>query len=164
MTFVAIDFETATGYRNSACAIGIVTINNGKIVDEYHTLIQPPDNAYWSQNIRVHGITSRDTYSAPTFNEIFPEIEKRIKNRVVVAHNESFDRSVLKNTMSYYGLDYYGLNLADRWECTMKIYKAKGFTPYNLGACCREMNIPLKHHDALSDARGCAILYYRRNE
>jgi DNA polymerase-3 subunit epsilon len=66
--------------------------------------------------------------------------------------------------MSYYGLDNYGLNLADRRECTKKIYKAKGFTPYNLVACCREMNIPLKHHEALSDARGCAMLYYRRNE
>lgn len=28
-TFTAIDFETATGYMDSACAIGIITVENG---------------------------------------------------------------------------------------------------------------------------------------
>ena len=42
-TFTAIDFETAD--RHHICAVGIVSIENGKIVDEFHTLIQPPNNA-----------------------------------------------------------------------------------------------------------------------
>ena len=44
MTFTAIDFETATSKHNSACSVGIVTVENGIIVDEYQTLIQPPKN------------------------------------------------------------------------------------------------------------------------
>ena len=47
MTFTAIDFETATYDRHSACAVGIVTIDNGIIIDEYYTLIQPPDKKHW---------------------------------------------------------------------------------------------------------------------
>jgi len=43
-TFTAIDFETATGNRNSACAVGIVPVENGKITKEYYVIIQPPDN------------------------------------------------------------------------------------------------------------------------
>lgn len=44
MTFTAIDFETATGHPESACAVGIVMVEEGVIVDEYYTLIQPPNN------------------------------------------------------------------------------------------------------------------------
>jgi len=75
---------------------------------------------------------------------------------------KSFDRSVLKNTMNLYGLNYSELNLADKWECTLKIYRTKGFNPAGLNVCCREMNIKLNHHEALSDARACAKLYLMR--
>ena len=162
MNFTAIDFETATGKRNSACAVGIVTVENGEITEEFYSLIQPPGNAYFGMNIAVHGIRPADTANSPTFQEIYPEIKTRLQGRTLVAHNEVFDRSVLKRTMEYYTLDYTQLGLADRWECTMRIYKAKGFVPYKLNACCARLNIPLQHHEALSDAIGCAHLYLRR--
>ena len=57
LSFAAIDFETATGYMESACSVGIVTVTDGVITDEYYSLIQPPENVYWRSNILVHGIT-----------------------------------------------------------------------------------------------------------
>jgi DNA polymerase-3 subunit epsilon len=162
MNFTAIDFETATGKRSSACAVGIVTVENGKITEEYYSLIQPPDNTYFGMNIAVHGIRPQDTADAPTFKQLYPEIKKRLQDQTLVAHNEVFDRSVLKRSMEHYALDYAGLELTDRWECTMRIYKAKGFIPYKLNACCERLGIPLRHHEALSDAIGCAHLYLRR--
>ncbi len=162
MNFTAIDFETATGKRNSACAVGIVTIENGTIAEEFYSLIQPPGNTYFSMNIAVHGIYPQDTLNAPTFGKLYPEIKARLQGRTLVAHNEVFDRSVLRRTMEYYALDYAELGLAERWECTMRIYKAKGYVPYKLNSCCDRLNIPLKHHEALSDAIGCAQLYLRR--
>ncbi len=160
MTFTSIDFETAKDHH--ICAVGIVTVENGRITDEYHALIQPPFNEYSWHTIQVHGIHPEDTYDSPTFDQIYPEIEKRLRGRVVIAHNESFDRNVLKKTMADYRLDYSELNLSDRWECTMKIYKAKGFKPAKLNVCCEKMNVSLNHHEALSDARACAQLYLRR--
>ena len=162
MNFTAIDFETATGKRSSACAVGIVTVVNGEITEEYYTLIKPPNNEYFGMNIGVHGIHPADTANSPTFDEVYPEIEKRMRGQVIVAHNEVFDRSVLKRSMEHYDLDYPALGLPERWECTMKIYKAKGFVPYKLNACCDRLDIPLKHHEALSDAIGCAKLYLLR--
>jgi DNA polymerase-3 subunit epsilon len=44
----------------------------------------------------------------------------------------------------------------------MRIYKAKGYAPYRLNSCCERLGIPLTHHEALSDAIGCAKLYLRR--
>lgn len=159
MNFAAIDFETATGYRNSACAIAIVTVETGIIVDEYYTLIQPPNNAYWNQNIQVHGITPEQTLHSPNFEDVFHEISKRLMQQTIVAHNEAFDRGVLAKTMEFYGLADNRINLKDKWECTMKIYRQKGLKKYNLKACCNAMNIELNHHNALSDALGCAKLY-----
>jgi DNA polymerase-3 subunit epsilon len=160
MNFTAIDFETATSYH--PCSVGIVTVENGIIVDEFVTLIKPPKNEYNPFTIRVHGIYPRDTVNAKSFLQVYPEIEKRLKNRVVVAHNESFDRNVLSKSMELYGLRYEDLNIATRWECTVKIYKAKGLKPTKLSDCCREMKIQLTHHEALSDARACAKLYMLR--
>ena len=160
MTFTAIDFETATGYH--PCSVGIVTVENGVIVDEYVSLIKPPNNEYNPFTIRVHGIYPKDTINAKSFFQIYPEIEKRLKNRVVVAHNESFDRNVLRKTMLLHSLNYDDLNIAAKWECTVKIYKAKGVKPTKLSDCCREMDIQLNHHEALSDARACAKLYMLR--
>lgn len=160
MTFTAIDFETATSFH--PCSVGIVTVENGIVVDEFVTLIQPPNNLYNPYTIQVHGIYPSDTARAKNFLQVFPEIQKRLQNRVVVAHNESFDRNVLLKSMDYYGLDYGNLNIASRWECTVKIYKAKGIKPTKLSDCCREMKIQLNHHEALSDARACAQLYLKR--
>ncbi|KOS07886.1 DNA polymerase III subunit epsilon [Flavobacterium akiainvivens] len=159
MTFTAIDFETATGHAHSACAVGIVTVEDGLITEEYHTLIQPPDNEYWYRNIMVHGIKPADTLEVPTFDVLFPEIQKRLFGRKIVAHNESFDRNVLAKTMRWYGLYYDELELADRWECTVKIYRAKGYPKANLKYCSDRNGIALNHHEALSDARACAKLY-----
>ncbi|OFX61866.1 MAG: DNA polymerase III subunit epsilon [Bacteroidetes bacterium GWA2_30_7] len=158
--YVAIDFETATGYQNSACAVGIVTVESGKIIEEFYSLIQPPDNYYWQQNINIHGIRPNDTLRELTFVELYPQIKQRLESKVIVAHNESFDRNVLLKTMQYYNLNYNELNLPKRWECTVKIYRSKGFTSASLGNCCRIMNIQLNHHEALSDARACAKLYF----
>lgn len=159
-SFVAIDFETAMAHH--ICAVGIVTVEDGEIVDEYYTLVQPPDNEYNYFTIRVHGITPEQTLSAPTFYQIYPEIKKRLQGKVVVAHNEGFDRGVLTKTMRDNTMDYEDLELAEKWECTMKIYKDKGYKPFKLDACCARHGIELKHHEALSDARGCAKLYLLR--
>lgn len=93
-------------------------------------------------------------------NHVIPEIKKRLAGKIVVAHNESFDRNVLKKTMANFGIDYSDLNISDKWECTMKICRASNKYPSGkLNECCAVDNIKLNHHEALSDARACAILY-----
>lgn len=156
-SFIAIDFETAT--RHHICSVGIVTFENGIIIDEYHALIQPPNNEYNWHNIQIHGITENDTRNTPNFNVIYPEIKKRVYGKTLVAHNESFDRKVLSKTMKDYNIEYSDLNISERWECTLKIYRAKGYSPANLNACCEIHGIELEHHQALSDARACAKLF-----
>lgn len=149
MTFTAIDFETAQGCRWSICQVGLVRVENGKIVYEYSQLVQPPSNYYWWQFSDIHGITAEHTESAPTFADIWPSIEPFLAGQVVVAHNSAFDFACLRQTLEHYGIrtpEFEG-------RCTYRIYR-KG-----LAELCAERGITLYHHDALSDARACAELF-----
>lgn len=158
MNFVAIDFETAL--RHHICAVGIVTVVNGEIIEECYSLIKPPNNEYSYYFTQVHGITSYDTVNSLSFAEIYPEIKKRLSNKIVVAHNESFDRSVLQKSMFDNKLDYSELNISDTWECTMKYCRAiDRFPTEKLNECCAVEGIQLNHHEALSDAKACAELF-----
>ena len=162
MNFVAIDFETAVGH-DSICAVGIITVEDGEIVEEYHQLIQPPGNRYTHWTTNVHGMTSATTANSPVFSEVYPEIKKRIAGKMIVAHNEAFDRPALQKTMARHGLDYSELELAERWECTKKLFQKRGFKSCKLNSLCDYFNIELNHHEALSDARACAKLYIIHN-
>lgn len=149
-TFTAIDFETAHGKRWSICQIGLVRVENGLITDELSILVQPPKNFYWNWFIDIHGITPEITRNEPPFSSVWPLVEPYIKNQIVVAHNGfSFDFTVLSKTLEYFGMD------CPEYEkhCTYKLFRK------NLATLCKEYNIPLNHHDALSDARACANLF-----
>lgn len=157
--FVAIDFETANYKGYSACAIAMVTVEDRRITDRYYSLIQPPGNTFIRRFSELHGIYPSDTEDAPTFYDIYNEIMKRLEDEKVVAHNEVFDRTVLKHCLEYYDLSQGALKLNRAWECTVKLSRKLGFKKNTLDACCERFDIPLNHHNALSDAEACAILY-----
>ncbi len=96
---------------------------------------------------------------APYFDEVYPDIRPLLLEQTLVAHNESFDRNVLIKSMNDYNINYSDLRLANRWECTLRIYRSLGYKPARLNVCCGKNDIELKHHDALSDARACAQLF-----
>lgn len=149
-TFTAIDFETAQGYRWSICQVGLVRVENGIITHELDILVQPPNNFYWSRFTDIHGIAAKDTRQSPTFNQVWHLLEPFITNQNVIAHNGfGFDFPVLEKTLEYYGMTAPNYSK----HCTYKIYKS------NLANLCREYNISLNHHDALSDAKACAELF-----
>lgn len=162
MNFVAIDFETANEKRNSACALGITVVENGTIVTEKYWLIRPHDMRFSPMNIMIHGIRPQDVEDAPTFDMLWPEIYPYLENKLVVAHNASFDMSVLRGTLSHYGLPFPTLNYC----CTMIM--AKHFYCYlpnaKLNTISAHLDIKLNHHHALSDAHACAAIFLKISE
>ena len=153
LDFVAVDFEYATPQKWTICSVGIVSFKEGKIIDKFYSLVQPPDNEYKWRNIYIHKIDSRLTENAPSFVEIFPEIYKRLNNNTVVAHGAFHtERVCLEQAISQYNIET-SLNI--KWKCTQEICKC------GLDVACRVCNIELFHHDALSDAIGCGLLYFK---
>lgn len=99
MNFTAIDFETANEKRNSACSLGITRVENNKIVDRKYFLIKPPEMRFVPQNIWIHNIYPEDVENADTFDKIWPKIKDYFEEELVIAHNASFDMSVLRNLL-----------------------------------------------------------------
>jgi DNA polymerase-3 subunit epsilon len=152
--FVAIDFETADHPRDSACAVALVRVHGSEIVARSEFLIRPPRNSFLSRHVEVHGITWAKVQSAQTFEEIWPEILPKIEGaKFLVAHNASFDRSVLEACCKA-----YGLTLPVRpFECTVKwARQVWNLRPTGLPDVCGSLGIPLIHHEPLSDAEACA--------
>ncbi len=149
--FVSIDFEHATPEKGTICSVGIVSIENGLITDTFSSLIQPPNNEYFSYNSTIHGIFETDTYNAPSFIEVWPEIKKRIANKTVIAHGAMHtERHCLMQALNINNIDE-DLNI--NWIDTQEICPAK------LEVICNVCKIELQHHNALSDAMACAKIY-----
>ena len=155
--FVAIDLETATSERSSICQIGITEVIDGKICDTKSWLVQPEGNRYDSMNIWVHGITPNDTKKSPAFPDVWKEVQPYLQNKVVVAHNTSFDMYALKNAFDKYGMEYPTFD----YYCTLRIarYTIKGCYSYSLDVVLNYLGINMgQHHKADSDSRACAML------
>lgn len=160
INFSAIDFEAATGYRNSACAVAIVRVENAKIQEIFHSYIRPPNNYYSPDTIEIHGITPDITENSPPFFKVYPDIKKRINKRNVVAHNESYDRNVVLKCMEMSKIPLEDLEFStEKWYCTNKIYKKLGHKTTKLNLLAQEYGIELIHHDPISDAKACALLF-----
>ena len=95
MKLVAIDFETADYGADSACALGIVTIENGNLAKKGFRLIRPPRRRFYFTYI--HGIRWSDVETAATFAEVWEELREYWQDAdYLVAHNAPFDRGVLR--------------------------------------------------------------------
>jgi DNA polymerase III subunit epsilon len=66
-TFTAIDFETANHSPESACAIGLVRVEDGVVVARESRLIRPPSRDFVFSYI--HGIAWKDVAHQPVFRE-----------------------------------------------------------------------------------------------
>lgn len=160
-TFVAIDFETADQGRDSACSVALVRVEGAKIVAREARKIRPPRKTF--QFTYVHGISWADVKSCPEFGDVWDELAPVLDGAdYLAAHNASFDKSVLAACSTA----HRKLMPPAPFICTVKLARrAWGVYPTKLPDVCRHLRIPLKHHDAASDAEACAKIVIRaRND
>jgi DNA polymerase-3 subunit epsilon len=150
--FVAIDFETADRYADSACAVGLVRVEHGRIVRRQMRFIRPPRSMF--EYTGIHGITWEDVSGEPEFGEVWPELEGMLDGaRFLAAHNAPFDRKVLYACCTRSGLQ----PPPQRFVCTVQLARRVWQLPSaRLPDVCEYLGVRLKHHQALSDAEGCA--------
>jgi len=151
-SFIALDFETADYPPDSACAIGLVRVEHGRITSRHYHLIRPPRPRF--SFTHIHGLTWEDVAREPTFGELWPEIAPLLADvEFLAAHNASFDRNVLYACCETYGL----APPPHPFRCTVNLArKVWRIFPTKLPDVCRRLSIHLNHHEALSDAEACA--------
>lgn len=153
LDFTAIDFETANSYRGSPCAVGLIRVRDGKVVDERRWLIRPPMQVdhFDAFNVALHGIDASMVRDAPRWDVVLPALVAYIGDDVVVAHNAGFDIGVIRYACAVDNIEWPEM----RFLCTLVMARrALRLPSYRLpfvtDACGFEME---NHHDPLADAR-----------
>ena len=156
LDFTAIDFETANGSPASPCAVGLVRVRDGVLVEGLALLFKPPypHNWFHEGNIRVHGIRASDVEDAIEYNEALPAMLEFIGADVLVAHNAPFDMGVLRASAAAIDAALPELSYLCSLAMARKSYNLESYrlnsVAYAVGH--EEFN----HHDALADADACA--------
>lgn len=155
--FVAIDFETADGGSDSACAVALVRVEADGSRATVSRLIRPP-----RRRIRftyIHGIRWEDVADCPSFGAVWSELAPLLDGAAfLAAHNASFDRGVLLACCQAARLPPPDLPFV----CTVSLARrAWAIRPTKLNNVCDRLGIPLSHHDPVSDAEACAEIVVR---
>lgn len=156
LDFTAIDFETANSYRSSVCSVAMVKVRDGVVVDMYSRLVLPVQGIDSFTNTWVHGIGPDDVLDAPQWADVLPELIDFVGPDVLVAHNASFDSSVLVRSSEAAGYTVSGL----QFICTLRLARAMlALGSYSLPFVADELGLPpFAHHDAGADARSAALV------
>ncbi|MGN0163842.1 MAG: 3'-5' exonuclease [Candidatus Ornithomonoglobus sp.] len=154
MDFTARDFETATSSFTSVCSLGWCVVKNSRIVRREEILVRPEPFEFNEYNIKIHGIRPEMVKDMPTFDAYWERIRPDIENRMVVAHNASFDVRVLCQTLQNFGIDVPEFS----YMCTVKLSQKAypELESHRLNKLCDALGITFNHHQAYDDAYACA--------
>lgn len=161
-TFVAIDFEGADGKNDSACALGMVRVEKNRIVSRWSQFFRPPRSEVTLT--RIHGLTWHFLSRYKPIAEHFREIEDFIEGAsYLVAHNAPYDRRMWLGAYATASKTFRDIP----FHCTVQMSREiwPSLAAHSLDALSHLFQIPLKHHEAASDAEACArILLLARRE
>lgn len=151
MKFVAIDVETANADMASICSIGIASFRDGRIDDEWYSLVDP-DDYFDPMNVSIHGIDVSHVVGSPRFPDAMSHIVARVGDAVVVTHTH-FDRVALQQASARWGLPSPGFEWLDSSRAVRRAWVDCARRGYGLADVCRRIGYEFQHHNALEDAK-----------
>ncbi len=157
-SYTAVDVETPNWGSDALCSIGLVHLEDGVVTFEKEYLVNP-EVPFEPGNIAIHGITPDMVKDAPIFPQVWEEIRAFFESDLLLAHNAVFDLTVIKNTLKRYEL----LVPEMRYVCTVELARKhipkELYGSHRLGDLSSGLKIPLRHHNALSDADACRQIF-----
>lgn len=155
--YVVFDLET-TGLdfmNNGITEIGAVKIVNGKVTEQFTTLVKP-DYRISEENFSITGISEEMVKDAPKISAVIPDFIKFIEGSVLVAHNADFDMKFIKR---FAGAEDYEI----KNQVLDSIEIARGALPqlrrHDLHTLAEHFGVVFQHHRALSDAYATAEIF-----
>lgn len=154
--FTAIDFETANSNRGSVCAVGLVKVRDGKVVDQASWLIKPPSGIdhFDPINVEIHGIRERDVVHAADWEMSIEGILQFACEDHLVAYDAPYDASVMRTATEHLRLDLP----AKDFYCAQELARAHLELPkHHLNDVLEALKLPpVHHHEPGTNALACA--------
>ncbi len=107
--------DTATtGFdtNDQICQTAVIT---PEIPEGWQTLVQPTVPISSSAS-NIHGIKDKDVKNAPTFDQVFLHLMRRIGSRDLVIYNTDFDLRLIKQSLRVHGIQL-AFPTSDRRGC-----------------------------------------------
>lgn len=160
MRYAVTDIETTGSHasENSIIEVAICLVENGEIIEEFQTLLNPHKKLS-SFIVGLTGINDSMLQRAPDFEDVADEMFDLFKDAVFVAHNVNFDYSFFKAEFAAVGIDFQPPRL-----CTVKLSRKAfpGKISYGLANMCRDLQIyNSAPHRAMGDARATVELFLK---
>jgi len=160
-TFVVVDVETTgmSPWKNRITELAMVKVQDGDIVDEFSTLINPQQfiPPYITE---FTGITNEMVFNAPKASDVMPKFLRFLGDAVLVAHNANFDVKFLNATLQRSGHP----TLSNRTLCTCRLARRLLLHLDNksLDYVAEHLGIDIQQrHRALGDAYATAQIFLR---
>jgi len=149
--YAVVDIETTGGSPKTEkiTEIAIYIFDGGKVIDEFVSLVNPEKNIPYYITA-LTGISNEMVADAPKFFEIAKKIVEITEEKILVAHNASFDYKFIKAEFKALGYDYTRENM-----CTLRLSRKllPGHRSYSLGKLCADLDIEIRdRHRASGDA------------
>jgi DNA polymerase-3 subunit epsilon len=146
---VFLDTET-TGLQNTAEIVEISILDHtGQVL--FESLVRPRRSIPLDA-VRLHGITDELVREAPTWLQVWPQVEAVLQDRQVGTYNAEFDLRMLQQSHRANGMPWRPL--ASRFFCIMKMYAefSGAYRWPRLEEAGRQCGIPLPNsHRARAD-------------
>jgi DNA polymerase-3 subunit epsilon len=140
--YAVVDVETTGLARDDRIVSAAVyrLDTHGNVEDHWYTLVNPERDP---GPVWIHGLTSEALEGAPLFGEIAGELSARLDGRVLVAHNATFDWSMIAREYA----------------------RARGAAPTRQRLCtialAKELRLPLPNHKLESLAAHYGVVQQR---
>lgn len=156
--YAIVDIETTGTNASYNCIteVAIYVHDGKKIVDEWHSLINPQSEIP-NFIIQMTGISNEMVENAPIFEDVAQEIFSVLHDKIFVAHNAGFDYGFLKNHLGENGFE-----LRTKKLCTVRLSRKifPGHRSYSLGRLCESLGINIENrHRAQGDALATSKLF-----
>jgi DNA polymerase-3 subunit epsilon len=113
--FVDVETTGASSNYDRVIELAIIRMQDGKILDEFCTVIDP-ETSLPASITSLTGITQAEIERAPTFISIAQKVHELLKDAIFVAHNARFDYAFIKQELDRAGIKYQAKCL-----CTVKL-------------------------------------------
>lgn len=171
IVYWALDLETGglDAARDPIIAIGMVPVRAGtiRLREAYRTLARPVEGSRIDPgSISAHQLVWSEVQQAPTLAEILPEVDRRLREGVLLVHHRAIDVDFLRRDFDRVGLPWPSPRVVDTRRLLLRNAQlsdprvSHDQVALNLSLARARYGLPdYQAHDALSDAIATAELF-----
>lgn len=155
MYYLTFDAEIADRFLPSICEIGIIAWQDGIMVSQYHTYVNPDCNVEEFFNER-HGISDDFLSKAPFIQNVWIPIYDMLDGNLVFFYDPNRMIKTLSDTCTVNQLNLPDFRYASVSSISRRLWK--GLDDYRIINVTEWMGLTHSHNSAIEDAKSVGLL------